>query len=163
MIYVVNILAAVFFTFFSMDIFFEIPQTALMIIAVFMVNYTVLWLFSSFYSKQHFKKVPMIIALFLYYIIELIRSSFKVAYDIITPTHRMKAGIVVFHMEAKTDLEITLLANFITLTPGSLSIDISDDKTRLYIHETYLSHGNIDKYKEKIKNGYEKKILKITR
>ncbi len=105
----------------------------------------------------------MVIALFFYYLKELSRSSFKVAYDVLTPTHHMRPGIVAFQMQAKTDLEITLLANFITLTPGSLSIDISEDRTILYIHETYIWHGDIQKYKEKLRDGFEKRILKITR
>lgn len=163
MVYLVNILMALFFTAFSLRVFPALAMSPYMMMALFSCHYALLWLFSFFYNRQHFKKVPLVIALFFYYLKELIRSSFKVAYDVLTPTHHMQPGVVAFHMEAKTDLEITLLANFITLTPGSLSIDISEDRTILYIHETYIWDGDIEKYKKKLRNGFEKRILNITR
>ncbi|MDN3671065.1 Na+/H+ antiporter subunit E [Echinicola jeungdonensis] len=163
MVYLFNILAAVFFTFFTHEVYTEIPHTALMSLSLFLGYYGVLWLFSWFYNKRHFKKVPMAIGLFLFYIKELWWASLKVTYDSLTPTHHMKPGVIAYPMIAKSDIEITLLANFITLTPGSLSIDISEDRSILYIHETYIQHGDIPKYKEKLRNGFEKRILEITR
>ncbi len=80
----------------------------------------------------------MVLGLFLFYLKELGRASLKVTYDALTPTHHMKPGVIAYPMKAKSDIEITLLANFITLTPGSLSIDISEDRSILYIHETYI-------------------------
>jgi multicomponent Na+:H+ antiporter subunit E len=86
-----------------------------------------------------------------------------VAYDIITPHYFMKPAVMAFPLEAKTDMEITILANLITLTPGTLSIDVSDDKKILYVHAIYIKDGDLEGLKNEIKNGFEKKLLEITR
>jgi multicomponent Na+:H+ antiporter subunit E len=64
-------------------------------------------------------------------------------------------------LEAKTSLEITLLANLISLTPGTLSLDVSDDRKVLYVHAMYID----DKasFVNSIKNGFEKRLLAIMR
>jgi len=99
---------------------------------------------------------------FLFYFIkELIKANLIVGYDIITPKDYMQPAILAIPLDAKTDIEITLLANFITLTPGTLSLDISDDRKTLYIHAMYVD--NPDKFKLEIKNGIEKKLLEALR
>jgi multicomponent Na+:H+ antiporter subunit E len=73
----------------------------------------------------------------------------------------MRPGIIAVPLDAKTDLEITLFANLITMTPGSLSIDTSDDKKVLYVHAMYMDDPQ--KYKEELKTGLERKLLEILR
>ena len=50
----------------------------------------------------------------------------------------MKPGIVKIPLDLETDVEITLLASLITLTPGTLSLDVSKDKKVLYVHSMYV-------------------------
>src|SRR5690606_23960496 len=132
------------------------------LLALLFVVYAVLWLVSWFYSKSHFDKVYKIAALLWYFIKELFLASLKVAYDIITPDFLLKPGMVAFPLSAKTDLEITLLANMVSLTPGTLSMAISEDRKILYIHSLYVTNGRKSVIDE-IKNGFEKRILEITR
>jgi multicomponent Na+:H+ antiporter subunit E len=54
------------------------------------------------------------------------------------PTHHMRPGVIAMPLEAKTDGEITMVANLISLTPGTLSLDVSDDRKVLYIHAMFL-------------------------
>jgi multicomponent Na+:H+ antiporter subunit E len=84
-----------------------------------------------------------------------------VAYDVITPKMYMTPGIVRMPLDAKTDLEITLLANIISLTPGTLSLDVSDDKKVLYIHAMYIT--NRQSFIDGIKLGFERRLLSILR
>ena len=84
-------------------------------------------------------------------------------YDVVTPTHYMRPGVIALPLDVTTDMEITLLANMITLTPGSLALDVSEDKKTLYVHEVYINNGDIEAKKREIKNGFEKRILKVTR
>ncbi len=60
------------------------------------------------------------------------RANLDVAYRVITG--RIKPGIVKISPDLKTDLGITLLANSITLTPGTLSVDIDEERNDLYVH-----------------------------
>ncbi|MNL15654.1 Na(+)/H(+) antiporter subunit E [compost metagenome] len=69
----------------------------------------------------------------------------------------MQPGIFAYPLRLTTDFEITLLANLITLTPGTLSVDVSEDKTTLYVHA--IDCSNIEAAKNDIRNGFEKKIM----
>lgn len=71
---------------------------------------------------------------FLFY---MIKANIDVAYRVITG--RIKPGIVKIETGLKTDLGVTMLANSITLTPGTLTVDV-DDKNNLYVHWINVKH-----------------------
>jgi multicomponent Na+:H+ antiporter subunit E len=163
-IYILNFLAAVFMAYFTFQVYPDVPSTALLSFLMFLGWYFGLWLLSYFYDGPgHFEKLPQIVGLALFYFKELFIASLRVAYDVLTPADHMKPGIIALPLDAKTDLEITLLANFITLTPGSLSLEISEDRSTLFIHETYIKDNDLERSKRIIKEGFERRILKITR
>jgi multicomponent Na+:H+ antiporter subunit E len=83
-------------------------------------------------------KVPRLIAFIGYFLWEMLLSNLKVAYDVLTPTHHMCPGVIAMPLDARTDGEITVVANLISLTPGTLSLDVSSDRRVLYIHVMYL-------------------------
>ena len=128
----------------------------------FLIGFLILWV--SKYaadSSEYISKIPKIFGFIIFFIYELVLANLKVAYDIITPRHRMEPSIIAFPLTADKDFEITILANLITLTPGTLSIDVSSDKKVLYVHSMYTSDP--EEFIEEIKNGFEKKLLEITR
>jgi len=96
-----------------------------------------------------------------FFIYELVKANIQVAYDVITPTLYMKPGIVSVPLDAETDIEITLLANLISLTPGTLCLDVSSDKRILYVHAMYIRDK--EAFIHSIKNGFEKRLLSILR
>ena len=126
------------------------------------IGYIILWVSkAAFGGTKYFKKILKAISFFFYFVKELIVANLKVAFDIITPKDYMRPGIVAVPLDAETDMEITLLANLITLTPGTLSLDVSTDKKVLYIHTLYLD--DTEKFKTEIKNGMEKRLLEVLR
>lgn len=162
--YIINLSLAVFLSYFSFQIYPEIPASGFMSIGMFLLWYILLWLLSFFYDPRgHFQTLPKIIGLFFYYIKELFLASLWIAYDVVTPKDHVKPGIIAFPLRAETDFEISLLANMITLTPGSLSIDVSEDRKTLYIHDINIVNYDFEKKKDGIRNGFERKILSITR
>lgn len=163
MVILLNILIAVLMTWFVRAVYPAIPASGFITLGVFIAWTVVLWLLSFFYNKTVFYKSPKIAALIFFYFKELVAASLRVAYDVLTPTHHMKPAVIAVPLEARTDLEITLLANFITLTPGTLSIDVSRDRKTLYIHEVYVKSGDVERVRQQIKEGFEKKILSVTR
>jgi multicomponent Na+:H+ antiporter subunit E len=66
------------------------------------------------------------------FFVGMAKANVDVAYRVITG--KINPGIVKISPNLKTDLGITMLANSITLTPGTLSVDIDEDKNDLYIH-----------------------------
>lgn len=128
----------------------------------FIVGFIILWISrTALGGSKYFNKIPIAIKFVFYFIKELIKANLIVAYDIITPKDYMKPGIVAVPLEAKTNLEITLFANLITLTPGTLSLDVSTDKKTLYVHGLYVKDA--ESFKKELKEGLEKRLLEVLR
>jgi len=163
MVILLNILIAALMTWFTQEVYSGISNSGFITILLFIAWNTVLWLLTFFYNKKVYYRIPIIGTLILFYLKELFVASLRVAYEVLTPADHMVPAVVAVPLDAETDFEITLLANFITLTPGTLSIDVSKDRKTLYVHEVYVEGGDTDKVRNQIKNGFEKKILKITR
>ena len=94
--------------------------------------------------------------LFLY---QLVLSALRVALLVLRPDLRryLKPAIVAFPLRLTRDAEITLLANLITLTPGTLSIDVSPDRKVLFVHVVDLADR--DSLIRDIADGFEQKII----
>lgn len=68
------------------------------------------------------------------FIWEMIKANFHVAYIVIHPKLPVKPGIIKIHSDLKKDVSLTMLGNSITLTPGTLTVDIDEQHKNLYIH-----------------------------
>lgn len=80
----------------------------------------------------HPKKLFNIVKFIVVFLIALIKSNFDVARRVINPKLPINPGIVAYHTNLKSDTAKVFLANAITLTPGTLSVDVIDNV--LYIH-----------------------------
>ncbi len=88
--------------------------------------------------SPYFYKVPTAIHFVIFFLYDLIVANIKVAYDIVTPKHLMKPAVLKIPLSLRTDTQIALFGNLITVTPGSLTLDVSPDKQWLYVHVMYL-------------------------
>ena len=79
----------------------------------------------------------------------------------ISPKPQRKPGIAAIPLDARSDTEITFLANLITLTPGTLSLDVSDDRSVLYVHGMFVEDPQL--MREQIKEGFERRVLELLR
>jgi len=96
------------------------------------------------------------IFVFLY---ELVKSNIDVARRVITPSLPINPGIVEVKTKLKSKMGRMILANSITLTPGTLTIDIKDDI--LYIHWIDVQTEDIDEATKTIVRKFEKYLEKI--
>jgi multicomponent Na+:H+ antiporter subunit E len=103
-----------------------------------------------------------ILKLFFVFLWDLWNSSVQVALAVLSPTDRTSPRLVTIPLRAKSDLEITLVANFISLTPGTLSIDVSKDRKTLLIHDLFAGESS-DKTRTDIRDGIETRVLQVTR
>jgi multicomponent Na+:H+ antiporter subunit E len=106
-------------------------------------------------------KFRRVIGFVIYFTWEVIKANLHVAYEVITPQHHMKPAILAIPLDVKTDLEITAFANLITLTPGTLSLEVSEDRKTLYIHAMYVD--DVTLFKERLKKGLERRLLQVLR
>jgi multicomponent Na+:H+ antiporter subunit E len=107
--------------------------------------------------------VPRALRFAAFFIGQLLLANLRVAYDIVTPRHLMKPGVISIPLDAKTDPEIVLLANLITLTPGSVTLDLSSDRRTLYVHVMYLDGGDVETTRRRIKDSLERRVLEVLR
>jgi multicomponent Na+:H+ antiporter subunit E len=102
-----------------------------------------------------------ILSLALLFLRELVKAAWAVTVTVMRPKMEVKPGIFAFPLTVDRDFEITLLANLITLTPGTLSVDVSEDRKTLYVHA--LDCSDPEATKRDIANGFERKIMEAFR
>lgn len=157
-LFLLNILLALFWAAVSGSF---TPPT---LIAGFGVGFLVLLLVRPVLGEsKYYTQLWQVISFAAFYVWELILSSVRVAHDVLTPRAYMNPGVIAFPLEAKTDLEITVLANLISLTPGTLSLDVSSDRKVLYIHAMYIDDHDVDGVRREIKEGLERRVLRLLR
>ena len=101
------------------------------------------------------------LSLIALFVKELILSALKVAWLAVQPRVNVRPAIIAYPLTVTTDAQITLLANMITLTPGTLSVDVSADRRTLYIHA--IDIASKEALIGDIAGGFETKILQVFR
>jgi len=128
----------------------------------FVLGYGVLWFAQPLIgTSRYFQRLPVAIRFACFFTWQLVLANIQVAYDVVTPRLHMKPGIIAVPLDAKTDHEITLLANLITLTPGTLSLYVSEDRSVLYVHAMFVDSP--ESVRDSIKNGFERRLLELIR
>lgn len=103
------------------------------------------------------KKVRGWLVLGLLFTWELTKSVREVCLTVLSPSRCTHSAIVAVPIDLKSDRGITLLANMITLTPGTTSLHVSDDKKTLFVHVMNLADDSV----EQIKAGFERRIKEV--
>ncbi|SEP77758.1 multicomponent Na+:H+ antiporter subunit E [Devosia sp. YR412] len=121
----------------------------------------VLLLRKSLAQPRAVHKLRMAVSLAGLFLRELALSAVRVAIVVLTPNLKsaLHPEIVAFPLSVRSDAEITLLANLITLTPGTLSIDVSADRSVLYVH--VLTASTSQNVIVEIANGFEARVREL--
>lgn len=130
--------------------------------AGFVFGYLLLWWLRRLVGRTtYFEKVPSFLSFVLFFLRELILSNLRVARDVISWKRNSRPGVVAIPLDVRSDLEITLLAGFIALTPGTIAMDVSHDRKTMYIHAMFVE--NPDDIRRSIKSGLERRIMELFR
>lgn len=131
--------------------------------AGFGVGYVVVWIARpALGPSAYVTGVWRALAFAGFYLWELVASSVRIAIDVCSPRLDVCPGVVGVPLDARTDGEITLLANLISLTPGTLSVDVSDDRRTLFVHAFDLD-GGPDAVRADVKDSLERRVLTLLR
>lgn len=127
----------------------------------FVLGYSVLWaLRRQLRGERYFIKAPQIVRFVAYVLWEIVLANINVARVVLlTPKEQIKPGIVAIPLDIRSDAEITMLANLITLTPGTLSLDVADDRSCLYVHA--IDIGDPERFRRGIKDGFERLVYEV--
>ena len=132
------------------------------------VGLAVAGLTTLFFGKYYFHRVAkflqpqryfwLVIYLFVF-IWECIKANFDVAYRVLHPKMPIKPGIVRVKLDLKSPFARAMLANSITMTPGTIAVDIVGDN--MYVHWIYITSEDPVQYTKKVSGRFEIYINKI--
>jgi multicomponent Na+:H+ antiporter subunit E len=86
---------------------------------------------------------------------ELLLANFRVAADVLRG-NRIEPAVVAIPLDVTSDGEILLLSMLINITPGSVTIDLSDDRRTLYVHVMHMKSA--EETRREIKSGFERRV-----
>jgi multicomponent Na+:H+ antiporter subunit E len=136
--------------------------TGVNFLAGFALGFLVLWLSQRpKATAAYVGKLTQVVDFILYFLWELVKANVRVTYEVLTPTHHMLPGVIAIPLDLETDLEILVLTSLITLTPGTLSLDISEDRKILYIHAMFIEDR--ERLQKTIKEGFERRVREVLR
>jgi multicomponent Na+:H+ antiporter subunit E len=124
----------------------------------FLLGYAALWVAQPLFggATLYHRRVFRVIRLFLFFLYELVVSSLRVAWDVLTPRHLSNPAIIEMPLDVKSDLEILLVTNLISLTPGTLSLDVTPDRSTLIVHAMFADDP--EALVRELKDGMERKV-----
>lgn len=112
-------------------------------------------------TPSYARRAWQLVDLLAFFLFELITSNLRVALDVLRPRLTMRPGVIAVPLELSSEAEVMLLVNLVMLTPGTLALDISSDRSELFIHTMHA--GDPDKVRAQIKQGFERRIRRVLR
>ncbi|WP_078597260.1 Na+/H+ antiporter subunit E [Evansella clarkii] len=127
----------------------------------YIVGLAMLFLLRRFLKFDfYFRRVIAMFKLIGLFIYKLILSNIDVIKIVLSPKMDITPGIIAVPTKLKTDWEVTLLATLISLTPGTLSMDFSEDGKTIFVHSIHVPDK--DEAIKEIHDSFEKAILEVT-
>jgi multicomponent Na+:H+ antiporter subunit E len=128
----------------------------------FVLGFALLFFVGPVFGQQkYFRDVYDIIALFVFFVVELVVANLRMAYYVIMPLNRMRPAVIAVPLEELDETELAVFSNLITLTPGTLSLDVSDDRRVIYVH--FMWYDDAESARSNLKRGFEQRVIKALR
>jgi multicomponent Na+:H+ antiporter subunit E len=110
-------------------------------------------------SSDEVGRMERVVSLLGYLLWQIVMANLRVARDVISVRPRMRPGVIRLPLEVSTEEEIMLLAAMINMTPGSVALDVSDDRRVMFVH--VMDMKTSDQARSEIKDGFERRILNL--
>lgn len=143
-----------------------VPDWQHLIVGIFIAWFVVFMIGGLFITQPHILKHPLRYWYFLIYYLpiflwECFKANVDIAYRVLHPKLPINPGIVKVKTSLKTDTALTFLANSITLTPGTMSIDVDKDNGILYVHWIDVKAKDVESATRIVVERFEKILKKI--
>jgi multicomponent Na+:H+ antiporter subunit E len=126
----------------------------------FIIVYLLLALTRPSSSAQSYTdRVRRIFSFSLFFLKELVMSSLWVTVQVLSPTFKMTPAVVAVPLDIRSDAGITLLGNLITLTPGTLTLEVAEDHSQIFIHAMHVD--DVAAFRQEIKQGFERRVIEV--
>ena len=125
----------------------------------YILGFLALWVVRPLFPDDgYFLRVPRLVRLVAVFLRELVLSSLNVARDVLSFRPEARPGIVAVPLRARGETELLVLSSLVTLTPGTLSLDLSEDEETLYVHAMFVDDP--DDLRAEIRDTLETPVLK---
>ena len=101
-------------------------------------------------------RVAHVIGLAGFFVWELLLANVRVAADVLRPRTGIRPAVVAIPLDVTSDGELLLLSMLINITPGSVTIDLSEDRRTLYVHVMHMTSA--EAARRDIKDGFERRV-----
>jgi multicomponent Na+:H+ antiporter subunit E len=105
------------------------------------------------------EKTGRAIGLAGFFISELVVANVRVAADVLKPRTSIQPAVVAIPLDITSDAEILLLSALINITPGSVTIDLSEDRRTLFVHVMHMTSPEASRHE--IKTGFEQRVKRL--
>jgi multicomponent Na+:H+ antiporter subunit E len=109
--------------------------------------------------RAEVRRVERALSLLAYLLWQIVLANLRLTIDVLSVRPRMAPGVIQLPLSVTTDEEILLLAAMINVTPGSVALDVSDDRRTMYVHVMHITTAEDAKWE--IKDGFERRILEL--
>lgn len=107
-----------------------------------------------------FKRVWGWIKFSLFYLEEVVRSNLFIVWDVLTFGDQSNPSIIALDLpDEMTDNQILLVSNMITMTPGTLCLDLTEDRKKLLVHILYSN--DIEETRNYLTKSYVQRIIDL--
>jgi multicomponent Na+:H+ antiporter subunit E len=125
-------------------------------------GFLALWLTRPLFGPSpYFRRTFGAIGLVLFFLYDLVRSSVAVVWDVVTPAVQSRPRMVRMPLDCTDETQIMLTANLISLTPGTLTVDVAPDRSHLVIHAMFAEDP--DEVVHDLKRGMERRVTEALR
>jgi len=126
----------------------------------FLLGYLVLWIITRIgQPSQYFRRIPLILGLLGHFLVDLLQANIRMASIILSPRMKLRPAVIAVPLSLKSEAAIILLANLMTLTPGTLTLDISTDRRVIYIHTVHMDDPQA--FKQELIDSYERRLKEL--
>ena len=142
------------------------PDTQHVVVGGLVAAFVALMTGDLFVERPHLLRNPVRYWYFCFiylpvFLWECLKANIDVAYRVLSPSLPINPGIVKVKTSLKTDTALTFLANSITLTPGTMSVDIDKEQGILYVHWIDVKTTDVEAASERIAGRFEYILEKI--
>src|SRR5699024_6186423 len=132
------------------------------VITGFLIGSFIIWLMRRFFGRSFYlQRVLAIIQLLLIFASEIFHSSVVVIKHILSPKLDLEPGIFAYKTRMETEWELTTLSLLLTLTPGSVVMEVNESGDIIYVHAMDIKRYQGDL--ERSLQRFEKAIMEVTR
>jgi multicomponent Na+:H+ antiporter subunit E len=129
----------------------------------FIISFAVLWIITpDRVENKYFTYIPKLLSFAVFTLYQIVKSNIQTSIQsIFYSKEKLSPAILKVPLTVETDGEITFFSHLLNITPGTLVVDVSDDKKVLYVHVVHCEDK--EAYIKELKEVFEKRILILTR